>query len=287
LASIAAPVVAGFAAGVALIVLFALPPISQYVSSDAYWRQNDADYTPLLQLRIMGLRDSYVVGGVDFAVRQIAGGYCVFPEHIMIKKLDTGRIIKEWDGNSILSFCGPISFNPATTGMTWTTMATEEKPIIFNQTGPYVVIAKHQHMTVQQEFRVVASGGGGSDTSPQVADILLSKAENVDIVDALIEKHPYVNVIATANFHSELFKEFQEYHPHGIVQYSVTDVEPPPSSIQEEDSKESRMPTVTLIFDRYYENNTRPIIIFQCMGENYSSHFVSEWGVQASRLEDC
>jgi len=64
------------------IILFAILPIPGYplLSERVFPPQQDADYTPLLQLRILGLRDSYKVGeGVDFAVRQVAGAAASCP----------------------------------------------------------------------------------------------------------------------------------------------------------------------------------------------------------------
>lgn len=271
-------------AGTALVVLFAILPISAYpVFSYPYHLQQGADYTPFLKLQILGLRESYIAGeGVDFAVEQRAGGACVFPEHIMIKDLDTGRIIKEWDGateSAILLGC-PIDANPLTSGMTWTTKSWE-KPLIFNQTGSYAVVAKHLFKMVQKDFKVVAVGDDGSDTSSQVAMSLLSKSSNLDTVKVLLHKYPDANTTLTANYRSKLFEEFQKYHPSGIVQYQVV------KSAATEYGKEGRSLTVTVIFDRYYENNSVPLVLVQCVGENYNSLSSGESYVEPSKIENC
>jgi hypothetical protein len=91
--------------------------------------------------------------------------------------------------------------------MTWTTKSRED-PLIFNQTGSYAVVAKHLHKTVQKDFRVVAVGDDGSDTSPTVTTSLLSKPNNLDTVKALLQKYPDANATVTANYNSKLFREF-------------------------------------------------------------------------------
>jgi hypothetical protein len=273
------PLIAGLAVGIVFIVLFAILPIPVYsiLPERMFPRQQDADYTPLLQLRILGLRESYVVGeGVDFSVRQVAGGACVLPESITIKDSSTGKIVREWNGTSTLTFCGPVALNPATSGMTWTTKGSEEKPVIFNQTGSYAVVAKHLFMTVQQEFKVVAIEDG-NDTSPEVVSALLTKSSKSEVVKALLQKYPDADVTATANFHSELFNEFARYDPYGIVQYTVVDT----------DSDKDRTLMLSLIFDKYYENNTTPLVHLVCSGDNYSSTSVAKAFLPPSEIENC
>lgn len=283
-----APVIAGLAAGIGFLILFTIPPILGYplLSDSAFGLQQDADYTPLLQLRITGLMDSYKVGeSVDFAVEQRAGGRCVFPEIIMIKEINTGSTIREWDGTmegAILLGC-PIGGDPTDAGMTWSTKRLEN-PIIFNQPGSYVVVAKHLFKTVQKDFKVVAIRED-EDTSPEVIASLLAKSKEFETVNTLLEKYPDANVKVTANYHSKLFEEFQKYDPNGIVQYSVAETEPRPSQVTAE-TDNGRALTVTVIFDRYYNINF-PLIIVQCTGENYSSLTVSKVYVAPSKIEDC
>lgn len=256
------------------------------------------DYTPLLKLQIQDLRDSYKVGeGVDFAVRQTAGGGCVNPELIMIKDLNTGQIVKEWNGtkDNFMMSC-PVITNPATFGVTWTTKSTEENPLVFNQTGSYAVIAKHLFRTVQKEFKIIAIGdndGMGSDTSPEVVASLLSKARGLDTVKSLLEKYPNANLTVTANYHSKLFDESQRYHPSGIVQYSVSKTDPhlrspsPSSPSPLQPQGEGRALAATVIFDRYYEKDTAPLIIAQCKDEGYSSLAIGESYMPDSEIEKC
>lgn len=282
------PVIAGLAAGIGFILLFSIQPLLGYplLSDSAFGLQQDADYTPLLQLRITGLRDTYKVGeGVDFAVGQIAGGACTFPELVMIKETNTGNVVREWDGareSAALLRC-PIGEDPAA-GMTWSTKRLEN-PIIINQTGDYAVVAKHLFKTVQKDFKVVAIGEDGEDTSPEVAANLLAKSNELQTVNALLEKYPSSNVTVSANYLSRIFEAFQKYDPSGIVQYSVTNTEPLPSQSMGE-SDDSRTLAVTVIFDRYH-NNDSPLIVVQCTGENYSSLTINEVYVAPSKIEEC
>lgn len=284
----AAPVIAGLVLGIVFVMLFAIQPILGYpLLSDSDFRQlQDADYTPLLQLRVQGLRDSYKVGeGVDFAVEQRAGGTCIYPELVTIKDIDTGNVIREWDGvreSAMLLGC-PIGRNPATAGMTWSTKSLE-RPIIFNQTGSYAVVAKHLFKTLQKEFTVVAVDKDENDTSSEVISNLLAKSNDLKIVKALLEKYPDANVTVTANYHSKLFEEFEKYDPNGIVQYHVDSTEPHPSVAAKSDS---RSLTVTVIFDRHYENVSLPLIVAECVGQNYSSLAVSGVYVSPSKIDDC
>lgn len=284
--------IAGLAVGIAFVLMIAILPIPDYpIFTGSFHRHPDADYTPLLKLQILDLKDSYMVGeGVDFAVRQTAGGGCVNPELIMIKDLGTGRIVREWNGTKedVLLSC-PIIFNSADFGVTWNTKGAEENPIVFNQTGSYAVVAKHLFRTVQKEFKIVAVGGGG-DTSPDVSASLLSKSKDLDVVKALLERYPDANLTVTANYHSKLFSEFQKYHPNGIVQYSVSKTEPRTmTTAPAEFSKGDRALAVTVIFDRYYEwnNNSAPLIIAQCTGQDYSSLSISELYMPESEIEKC
>lgn len=276
------PLIAGLAAGILFVVLFTILPIPGYplLSERVFPPQRDADYTPLLQLRITDLRDSYKVGeGVDFAVRQIAGGGCVLPELIIIKDLNTGEIIREWNGTSanVSPFCRVIT-NPATQGTTWTTKTAEENPIIFNQTGSYAVVAKHLFVSVQKEFDIIEVGDNGNDTSPEVVDVLLSRSSESETLKALLQKYPDANVTATANFYSKMFQEFEKYDPAGIVQYSVDNT----------DSGKDRALTASVIFDRYYENSgNMPLIHIKCSGENYTSISVGEGYIAPSKIGDC
>lgn len=282
----AAPVITGLVIGLAFVMLFAIQPILGYplLSDFDFGRLQDADYTPLLQLRIQGLRDNYKVGeGVDFAVEQIAGGACVYLNLVMIKDIDTGSVIREWDSGSesaMLISC-PIERNPAAAGMTWSTKSLEG-PIIFNQTGSYAVMANHLFKTVQKEFEVVAVYEDGSDTSPEVVSSLLAKSNNLEIAKALLEKYPNANVTVTANYHSKLFEEFDKYRPSGIVQYHVGKTEPRPSMDAESD--DSRSLTVTVIFERYISH---PMIVAECTGQNYNSLTVGEVYIPPSKIEDC
>jgi hypothetical protein len=287
------PVIAGLALGIALLVLFAIVPIPQYpLFSDniSYQRQQRADYTPLLKLQIMGLRDSYKVGeGIDFAVRQTAGGSCVAPELIIIKDLETGTIVKEWNGtkqSAMLLGC-PFESNPATSGMTWSTRGFEENPILFNKTGSYAVIAKHLFKTAQKQFTVIAiSDGEKHDTSPETIARLSSIAENMHIVKALLDKYPSANSTVTANYNSMLFQEFQKFQPHAIVQYYVGETAQH-EAIDASNKGGGRQLLITIIFDRYYEYNTALLTIVQCTDKNYSSLSVSELPIGISEIEKC
>ena len=277
------PVIAGLAVGIGLIVLFALySPIYEYQNSSGFFptylrAAKDADYTPLLQLRIAGLRDSYIVGeSIDFSVTQTAGGDCAFPDLVMIKDLQNNMIVKEWNGTEeSAKFLGcRIYGNPAMSGMTWSSKWDEANPIIINQTGTYSVVAKHLFKTVHKEFRVAANDNG-SDTSVEAATYFTSLAKNMDAVKALLEKYPDANSTVTANYYSKQFQEFQKYHPDGIVQYSAS-------------TKEERQLLVTVIFDRYNDPNNLPITIVQCTGQNYQATFVTEFpGTGVSEVRQC
>lgn len=284
MASLKALVSIGFISGIALVVLFSIVPVPEYpVFPDFYPRQQDADYTPPLKLEILDLRGSYMVGeAVDFAVRQTAGGGCVLPQLVMIKDLDDGRIVKLWNNTEIGVFGCPVETNPDALSMTWNNK-DDLNPIFFNQTGSYAVVAKHMSKTVQKEFQVVAIGDDGRDTSPDVAASLLSHASDLDTVRALLKKYPNANTTVTANYRSELFEEFQKYHPAGIVQYHVARTESPAST---EDGR-ARSLTVTVMFDRQYEYNSVPLVLVHCMGENYSSLSAGEPYVEPSKIDDC
>lgn len=79
----AMPVIVGLIAGVAFVfTLAALPYFSAY--SSALFPDPD-NYSPLIQLKITGLKDTYqVYERIHFAVTQKAAG-CVFPETVLVK----------------------------------------------------------------------------------------------------------------------------------------------------------------------------------------------------------
>ena len=281
------PVIAGLAVGIGLVVLFALySPIYGYQTNSGFSYQRaakDADYTPLLQLHIAGLRDSYIVGeSIDFSVTQTAGGDCALPDLVMIKDLQNNAIVKEWNGTeeSTKMLGCRIYTNPATAGMTWSSRWDEANPIIINQPGTYSVVAKHLFKTVHKEFKVAATSG--SDTSAEAATYFTSLAKNMDVVKALLEKYPDANSTVTANYYSKQFQEFQKYHPSAIVQYSVTGTNPDHSS------REERQLLVTIIFDKYNHLNDYPVTIVQCTSEDYSAVFVTEFpGTGVSDVRQC
>ncbi|MGI0015874.1 MAG: hypothetical protein ACREBU_20845, partial [Nitrososphaera sp.] len=221
----------------------------------------------------------------DFSVRQTAGGSCTFPELITIRDLDRGTIVKEWNGTeaSAMLHC-PVEFNPATSSTTWSTVGHEEKPIIINQTGSYAVTAKHLFKTVQKEFRLIAVSDTENDTSPEVAARLSSASKEMETVKALLEKYPNANLTVTANYYSRLFQEFQKYHPSAIVQYSVAKTDSYPLT-EAGPNKAGRALLLTIIFDRYYENNTPQLNIVQCIGENDSSLSVSVLPIGISEIK--
>lgn len=181
---LAVPAITGLAVGIALVMMVAI--MSQYPLYPNYYYQlrQGADYTPLLKLQILGLRDSYIVGeGIDFSVMQSSGGDNTFPELVMIKDLDSGTIVKEWNGTKMdaISLGGPIEINPATYGVTWST-SSDENPLIINKTGSYSVVAKHLFKTAQKEFKVLGSDNG--DTSPEVVAQLSSATKKMEVVKA-------------------------------------------------------------------------------------------------------
>lgn len=276
-----APVAAGLAVGITFVFLLSISTFSNTISSELSF-VDPSYYSPLVQLSITGLQERYFAGElIDFAVTQKFGG-CVFPENIVVKNLETGDIV--WQFNSTeanFMLFGCMHYDPATSRMTMN--AVDENPLIINQTGSYAVIAKHQFKTVQKDFAV--TGIDNNDTSPEVVARLSSMSEHMEVVRTLLEKYPDANSTVTANYNSELFKKYQRYNPSGIVQYSVGKTDPYQSAA--EPSKEGRALSVTIIFDRYYRFNTAPLTIVQCTGENYSSLYVSQLPVVISEINKC
>lgn len=92
----------------------------------------------------------------------------------------------------------------------------------------------------------------------------------------MLEKYPDANSIVTANYYSDLFNEFEKYHPAGIVQYSVAKTDQLTQNL-----------SVTVIFDRYYGYDNAPLTIVQCTGENYSSLVASGFPIGSLEIEKC
>lgn len=151
----AGAVAAGLVVGIAFLILFSIGRIPPHpvLPMSSIWPDPE-DYMPLLQIRIDGLKEAYAVGEkLDFAVAQEGGG-CMYPETIMIKDLERGGIVWEFNGiqASFLLFC-PIVLNYAEFEITWHSKGIE--PLVMNQTGTYAMAAKNEHLTVQKEFVVV------------------------------------------------------------------------------------------------------------------------------------
>lgn len=150
-----APVIVGLAAGIAFIlVLGILPSLYTYAT---YRPSPDPDYySPLIQLRINGLKETYKTGErIDFAVSQKAAG-CVFPDTVLVKDANTGQVVWQFDSaraNTLLFGCISMADDPSRSRMTMNTR--DEPPIIINQAGSYVVEAKHLHVELEQHFAVV------------------------------------------------------------------------------------------------------------------------------------
>src|SRR5574341_1166729 len=87
----------------------------------SFYPSIDQDYySPLLQIRIDGLRETCRVGEeFEFAVAQ-KEEWCLYPEVIMIKDLKGGVIVWEYNGThaSSLLFC-PVVINSAEFEITW------------------------------------------------------------------------------------------------------------------------------------------------------------------------
>ncbi|MEM2140981.1 hypothetical protein [Nitrososphaera sp.] len=151
----AGAVAAGFVVGIAFLIIFAVVRIPPHPILATSWAFPDLDdYLPLLQIRIDGLKEVYSVGEkLDFAVAQKGGGYA-YPEMIMIKDLERGGVVWEFNGTqaSFLLFCTIVT-NYADFEITW--HSRDIDLLVMNQTGTYAVVAKNEHLTVQKEFVVV------------------------------------------------------------------------------------------------------------------------------------
>jgi hypothetical protein len=152
--SYAAPVIAGFIVGVAFIILFT------FVVFDYRFPKTFPDpsyYSALIQVKVSGLEETYRVGEqINFFASHRAGG-CVFPETILIMNKDTNQIVWQFNstqGNLQLMGCINMASDPSQSRMGLKTQY-EEPPIIANQPGLYAVIVQHQHVKVEQEFRVI------------------------------------------------------------------------------------------------------------------------------------
>jgi hypothetical protein len=270
-----APVIAGLGIGILFVFLLSISNFYNTISSELS-NVDPSYYSPLIQLSITGLQERYFAGErIDFAVTQKFGG-CVYPESVVIKNLETGDTVWRFNGTeaNYLNFACPAYANPAISRMIMN--SASENLLILNDTGPYAVIASHQFKTVQKEFTVIAIGD--SDTPPETIARLSSMSKNLDVVKALLEKYPNANSTVTANFNSELFKEYQKYNPSGIVQYSADKIGP---------DKEGRALLLTIIFDRYYRFNTTPLTIIQCTSENYSWLYATQLPAGISEIEKC
>jgi len=273
--TIKAPVIAGLVIGIAFVFLLSISTFYNTISSELS-NVDPSYYSPLIQLSITGLQERYFVGErIDFAVTQKFGG-CVYPESIVVKNIENGDTVWRFNGteaNFMILGC-PTYSNPAISQMTMN--AASEPLLILNHTGSYAVIAKHQFRTLQKDFTVIDNGD--SDTSPEVIARLSSMSKHLDVVKALLEKYPNANSTVTANYNSELFKEYQKYSPSAIVQYSVDKIGP---------DNESRAVSLIIIFDRYYRFNTAPLTIIQCTSENYSSLYATQLPAGITEIDKC
>lgn len=147
---------AGLAVGIEFLLVFAIfhVPIVPMFETPL---PNQDDYTPLLQMRVDGLKQAYRIGeNLDFSVVQIAGGGA-YPESISIVNLRSGTTVLEFNGTyaGALLFC-PIVTNPSEFTMTWHSKDFAES-LSLNQTGTYAVVARNMHLVIQKEFTVTDS----------------------------------------------------------------------------------------------------------------------------------
>lgn len=182
--SVATPVFVGLAVGIAFIILFSISTLflfREYLAPAYPVFPNEENYIPLLQLKISGLKEQYRTDErIDFSVVLKAGG-CTYPGIIMIKDLEKGTVIWQFNGTSASSllFC-PIVTNPAGFSMTWQTQYNVEPPITINQTGSYAVIAKHLHRTVQDDFIVIEGSKVVAVTIPEGSSLENSEQNNFE-----------------------------------------------------------------------------------------------------------
>jgi hypothetical protein len=144
-----------------------------------------------------------------------------------------------------------------------------------------------------KQFNVVAVDAVRGDTSEEVVLHLSAASKQLEIVKTLLDNYPDANSTVTANYYSDLFEEFQKYHPSGIVQYSVFTTR---HNELGEDTSNIRGPElmITIIFDRYYDynsnsnyNSQRILKIMECKGANYRSMLATELPIENSEIEKC
>jgi len=148
------PVISGLIVGIAFIFILAT---ASFYSTTLSGPNPDPDYySPLIQISIVGLKETYQSGErIDFEVTQKAAG-CVFPETIFVKNIQTGIMVWQFNStraNSSLFGCISMEADPSESQMTMNTR--DEQPLVINQTGSYVVMAEHQHVKVEKHFRVL------------------------------------------------------------------------------------------------------------------------------------
>jgi hypothetical protein len=148
-----APVIAGLIVGIIFVFMVAAIPIYSAFPG----RFPDPDYySPLIQLKIIGLEDTYQAGEqIDFKVTQRAAG-CVFPERIDVINVETANIVWQFNStqaNNLLFGCLSMADDPSRSQMTMNTQ--DEQPIIINDTGEYSLIAQHKHVKIEKHFTIV------------------------------------------------------------------------------------------------------------------------------------
>lgn len=151
---VAGVALAGLAVGVLFIAVLAMVPMSPLFVIGADQSFPDPDYYPIAQIRIEGLKETYVVGErINFAVSSKGIG-CTYPGSIAVASLKDGVVV--WDFNAArdggILLC-PIITNPAEFSMTWKLRDYLDR-LTVDEPGQYVVVVKHEHMTVQDVFAV-------------------------------------------------------------------------------------------------------------------------------------
>jgi hypothetical protein len=139
-----APVIAGLAAGIGFVVLFAV-----MFNAVETMPRNSFD----LAIAIAGLKDSYSIGeAIDFTVTVKGyGTACGYP-NVLIKNVATNATV--WSADRIvLVLCDP---DPHNVDIVWKPEGWGQFPIVINEPGSYTVQAEFGNNILTEEF-VVAS----------------------------------------------------------------------------------------------------------------------------------
>jgi hypothetical protein len=145
--------IAGLSVGIGFVFVLA---VAQFYSAYSSGFPDEDYYSPLIQLKIIDLDETYQAGErIHFRVMQKSAG-CVFPDSVIVKHIQTEDVMWQFNStiaNSSLIGCISMASDPSRSQMTMNTQ--DEQPIVISQPGSYKVIAEHRHVKVEESFEVV------------------------------------------------------------------------------------------------------------------------------------